>query len=118
MSRSIQQFVDARWDESIIPALCEYVRIPNKSPMFDPDWEANGHMQAAVELLNDWCDSIEIAGMTRKVVKLPGRTPVLIPIHLCSVTTFSVIPVCTSTFRSATSALLQMARSIQCGSCF
>ena len=78
MSSSIQKFVDDRWDESIIPALCDYVRIPNKSPMFDPDWEANGHMQVAVELLDAWCDTIEIAGMTRKIVKLPGRTPVLI----------------------------------------
>ena len=75
---SIQKFVDERWDESIIPALCDYVRIPNKSPMFDPHWEANGHMQVAVELLDAWCDAIEITGMTRKIVKLPGRTPVLI----------------------------------------
>ncbi len=78
MSNSIQKFVDERWDQSILPALCEYIRIPNKSPMFDPDWEANGHMQVAVELLDAWCDSITIAGMTRKIVKLPGRTPVLI----------------------------------------
>lgn len=78
MSRSIQQFVDERWDSSIIPTLCEYVRIPNKSPMFDPDWEANGHMQEAVALLDAWCDTIPIEGMTREVVSLPGRTPVLI----------------------------------------
>jgi acetylornithine deacetylase/succinyl-diaminopimelate desuccinylase-like protein len=78
MSRSIQQFVDERWDTSIVPTLCDYIRIPNKSPMFDPDWEANGHMQEAVALLDAWCDSIDIAGMTREVVALPGRTPVLI----------------------------------------
>ncbi len=78
MSLSIQQFVEERWDSSIIPALCEYVRIPNKSPMFDADWEANGHMQEAVALLDAWCDTIAIDGMTREVVTLPGRTPVLL----------------------------------------
>jgi len=78
MSRAIQDFVEERWDTSIVPALCDYVRIPNKSPMFDPDWEANGHMQAAVALLDAWCDTIEIEGMTHEVVTLPGRTPVLI----------------------------------------
>ena len=78
MSRSIQQFVDGWWDDAIIPALCEYVRIPNKSPMFDPDWEAAGHMQQAVALLDAWCDTIPIQGMSREVVTLPGRTPVLL----------------------------------------
>ena len=78
MSRAIQTFVDQIWDDSIVPALCDYVRIPNKSPMFDPDWEANGHMHKAVALLDAWCDTVDIAGMTKAVVSLPGRTPVLI----------------------------------------
>ncbi|MGE0625311.1 MAG: M20 family metallopeptidase [Pseudomonadales bacterium] len=77
MSTRIRTFVDERWDESIVPTLCDYIRIPNKSPMFDPDWEAHGHMQAAVSLLDAWCDSVEIQGMRREVITLPGRTPVL-----------------------------------------
>ena len=28
--------IDRTWEESIVPALMEYVRIPNKSPAFDP----------------------------------------------------------------------------------
>ncbi len=78
MAAGIQQYVDERWEKSIIPTLCDYVRIPNKSPMFDPDWEAKGHMQKAVELLDDWCESSPIEGLTREIVTLPGRTPVLL----------------------------------------
>ena len=78
MAASIQQYVDERWETSIIPTLCDYVRIPNKSPMFDPDWEAKGHMQQAVKLLDDWCESSPIEGLTREIVTLPGRTPVLL----------------------------------------
>lgn len=74
---SISNFVSERWDESIVPALCDYVRIPNKSPMFDPDWEVNGHMQKAVELLDNWCSVAGIDGLTREILALPGRTPVL-----------------------------------------
>ena len=48
--------------------LCDYIRIPNKSPMFDPDWEANGHMQRAVELLDAWCDDLDIEGFSREVM--------------------------------------------------
>ena len=36
----LSQFIDATWDDSIIERLTAYVRIPNKSPMFDPQWEA------------------------------------------------------------------------------
>jgi acetylornithine deacetylase/succinyl-diaminopimelate desuccinylase-like protein len=72
-----RRFIDELWDNSIVPTLCEYVRIPNKSPAFDPDWEANGYMRSAVELLRDWCAVPDIAGLTAEIVSLPHRTPVL-----------------------------------------
>ena len=37
------------WDESAIPELQEYIRIPNKSVAFDPEWKAHGHMDKVVE---------------------------------------------------------------------
>ena len=37
------------WDEAIVPALADYIRIPAKSPHFDHDWEKNGHIEAAVQ---------------------------------------------------------------------
>ncbi len=69
--------VNASWDDSIIPALSEYIRIPNKSPHFDPDWAAHGHMEKAVALLEAWCREQPIDGMTVEVVRIEGRTPVL-----------------------------------------
>ncbi len=41
--------INKTWDDSIIDRLTAYVRIPNKSPMFDPKWKANGHMDAGGE---------------------------------------------------------------------
>ena len=35
------------WDEAIVPALIEYIRIPAKSPHFDRDWQKNGHIEAS-----------------------------------------------------------------------
>ena len=34
------RYVGAKWDDEIVPQLVEYIRIPNKSPMFDADWVA------------------------------------------------------------------------------
>ena len=70
--------IDSWWQESIIPTLCEYVRIPNKSPLFDAQWEAHGHMDRAAELMAAWCRTQPIQGLTVEIVRLPGRTPVLL----------------------------------------
>ena len=76
-SQKTATLVNQVWDDSIIPELCDYIRIPNKSPMFDPDWEKHGHMEKAVELLEKWCKAQPVAGMQIEIVRLPGRTPVL-----------------------------------------
>lgn len=73
----IATFVNASWDDSIIPELCEYIKIPNKSPVFDPDWEKHGHMERAVGMLEAWSRKQPIEGMTIEVVRIEGRTPVL-----------------------------------------
>ena len=69
--------INATWDDSIIPQISDYITIPNKSPMFDPDWEANGHMERAVQLLEKWCQQQPIAGMQIEIVRIEGRTPIL-----------------------------------------
>ncbi|MDH3987582.1 MAG: M20 family metallopeptidase [Gammaproteobacteria bacterium] len=76
-STQTASFVNQMWDDSIIPELCEYIKVPNKSPMFDPDWEAHGHMDEAVAMLETWCRKQPIKGMTTEVIRLEGRTPIL-----------------------------------------
>jgi acetylornithine deacetylase/succinyl-diaminopimelate desuccinylase-like protein len=78
-SNKIREFVNGRWDDSILPELVEYVRIPNKSPMFDPDWEAHGHMEDAVQLMRRWAEDEvrSLPGASVEVLRLAGRTPVL-----------------------------------------
>ena len=66
------------WDESIVDRLTAYVRIPNKSPMFDPQWERNGYMEAAVQLMAEWCRAQKVPGARVDARRLPGRTPLLL----------------------------------------
>lgn len=72
-----QSFVDDYWEEHIVPPLIDYIRIPNKSPAFDPKWETAGHMDAALKLAKDWVDAHPIEGATVTVDKVPGRTPII-----------------------------------------
>jgi acetylornithine deacetylase/succinyl-diaminopimelate desuccinylase-like protein len=70
-------FVGKMWDESIIPEISEYIKVPNKSPHFDPDWEKHGHMEKAVQMLEAWCRTQPIKDMTVEIVRIEGRTPLL-----------------------------------------
>lgn len=76
-TEQLLRYVGGVWDQSIVPALCEYIRIPNKSAHFDTEWEKHGHMDAAAELMRQWCEANALPGMKTEIVRLPGRTPLL-----------------------------------------
>lgn len=66
------------WDADILPSLCELVKIPALSPVFDPGWAASGHLAAAVEHVRTWLESRSIPGALAEVVQLDDRSPVLL----------------------------------------
>jgi acetylornithine deacetylase/succinyl-diaminopimelate desuccinylase-like protein len=72
-------FMGRIWDEEIIPALTDYIRIPNKSPAFDADWAQHGHMEEAVVMFADWAKAklAQLPGSSLEVVRLEGRTPLI-----------------------------------------
>jgi acetylornithine deacetylase/succinyl-diaminopimelate desuccinylase-like protein len=75
----LKQFVESFWDDSILPSITDYIRIPNKSPAFDAQWVEHGYMEDAVRLMEAWArPQVEaLPGATLEVVRLPGRTPLL-----------------------------------------
>src|SRR5471030_1209949 len=72
-------FLDGIWDDEIIPALTDYIRIPNKSPAFDPDWQSHGHMEQVVQMFAGWAKAklAQFPGSSLEVVRLSGRTPLI-----------------------------------------
>jgi acetylornithine deacetylase/succinyl-diaminopimelate desuccinylase-like protein len=74
------RFIDQCWGDEIVPTLVEYIKIPNKSPAFDPDWAAHGYMDEAVRLFAGWARAhiATLPGATLDIVRLPGRTPVML----------------------------------------
>ncbi|SDJ86685.1 Acetylornithine deacetylase/Succinyl-diaminopimelate desuccinylase [Actinopolyspora mzabensis] len=71
-------FVQQQWESSVLPSLSELVGIPAVSPAFDADWEANGHLDAVVEHVRGWTAARGITGADIEVVRLPGRSPLLL----------------------------------------
>ncbi len=76
-TKKATEFVGKLWDSSIIPEISEYIKVPNKSPIFDPEWEQHGYMDTAVAMLEAWCKKQPIKDMQIEVVRIEGRTPVL-----------------------------------------
>jgi acetylornithine deacetylase/succinyl-diaminopimelate desuccinylase-like protein len=70
--------VSQTWDGDIVQRLSDYIAIPAKSPMFDADWAAHGYLETVVRNTASWIESQKVPGLTLEVVRLPGRTPVLL----------------------------------------
>lgn len=74
---AITAYANRLWDESIVTELKEYIRIPNKSVAFDPEWAAHGHMDRVVARFEQWARRQPIKGLTLEVVRLPKLTPLI-----------------------------------------
>jgi acetylornithine deacetylase/succinyl-diaminopimelate desuccinylase-like protein len=78
-SSKARAFIGKLWDDEVVPHITEYIKIPNKSPMFDKDWVKHGHMDAAVALMEKWARAklASLPGAKLEVVRLPNRTPLI-----------------------------------------
>ena len=69
--------VSAQWDADIVRQLTDYIAIPAKSPGFDKDWAAHGHIETVMRNAASWVEAQKVEGLQLEIVRLEGRTPVL-----------------------------------------
>jgi acetylornithine deacetylase/succinyl-diaminopimelate desuccinylase-like protein len=74
---ALARFANRAWDEQIVPRLTEYIAIPAKSPMFDPDWAKHGHIERVIRDAASWVEGCQVEGLKLEVVRIAGRTPVI-----------------------------------------
>ena len=77
-SKNLKKHIHDFWDSEIVPTLVDYIKIPNKSPSFDPDWEKHGHMDKVLNLAANWTEKNKPVGSEMIIKKSPGRTPLLL----------------------------------------
>jgi acetylornithine deacetylase/succinyl-diaminopimelate desuccinylase-like protein len=70
--------IEQVWDDDIVPALIEYIAIPNVSEAYDAEWEAHGFMEEAVQLVRGWIAARPIDGLSVDVQRIPGRSPLIV----------------------------------------
>jgi len=67
----------AQWDGDIVRQISDYIAIPAKSPSFDADWAAHGHIETVLRNAAAWVEAQKVEGLKLEIVRLEGRTPVL-----------------------------------------
>jgi len=77
-NQQLYTYIEQQWQDSALSTLKSYIEIPNKSPLFDQDWQKNGHIEAAIKLIVNWCNQQMLEGQSVQVLRLPGRTPLLV----------------------------------------
>jgi acetylornithine deacetylase/succinyl-diaminopimelate desuccinylase-like protein len=85
----VLQHATRAWDADITRQISDYITIPCKSPGFDADWHAQGHIETVMRNTADWVTAQKVPGLTLEVLRLNDaqgkpRTPVLffeVPAH-------------------------------------
>jgi len=76
-AKKIKKAIDDEFKETIVPALIEYVKVPNQSPLFDKNILTNGLMEKAIGILLNWVKAQNVKGLSLKLVEEKNRTPVI-----------------------------------------
>ena len=75
---TLEKDINDFWDVNILPTLTDYIKIPNKSPAFDPDWKQNGYMHDVLELAKKWVEKFQPEGSIIHIDEGGDKTPMII----------------------------------------
>ncbi|CAK65277.1 unnamed protein product (macronuclear) [Paramecium tetraurelia] len=79
----MEQFIEQFTREQILPSLADFIRIPNLSPQFDPQWLENGLLDKACNHIVTWIESQSIPNCKVEVLSIKGA-PKAIHVRICA----------------------------------
>ncbi|EAS01524.1 M20/M25/M40 family peptidase (macronuclear) [Tetrahymena thermophila SB210] len=71
-------WVEQHWTKSILPTLEDFIRIPNQSRAFDPEWNSNGLQDQAANLLLEWAKAQNLEGAKYEIIKDEDKSPIIL----------------------------------------
>ena len=63
-----KQVIDQHWDNWFVPGLSDFVRVPNLSHEYDPEYFTNGLLEKAIDLVHSYVEKLEIKGVKRTII--------------------------------------------------
>jgi len=73
--REIEPFVSRTFEKDVVPALMNFIRIPNCSPSYDKDWQTNGFQEQAALYIKEWVESQNMQNTYVHILQEKNRTP-------------------------------------------
>ena len=71
------EIVEKNWDSWFIPGLSDFVRVPNLTPMVDPDYLSNGLVEKSMECVDDYINKLGVKGLSKQIYKSETGLPLV-----------------------------------------
>ena len=71
----IGPYVDKLFDTTFLPAITDYIKIPNCSPNYDQQWNINGKQEKAAVFISNWVLNQNLKNKSLNIYKEADRTP-------------------------------------------
>jgi len=55
-----KKFIDDNWNSWYVAGLGDFVRVPNLTPMVDPEFKTNGLIEKAMVCVDEYINKLEI----------------------------------------------------------
>ena len=76
----IYAWINEHIDADIISTLQDYIRIPNQSRAFDPEWNTNGLNQKVIKFAKDFAEKLQIENLKIEVLEEKDKPPCILAI--------------------------------------
>ena len=75
--KSFEKYIEKMFTYNLLPTLIDFIRIPNLSPAYDYNWNTNGLLLKAANLIISYAKSLDIKNANINLIQDKGRTPLI-----------------------------------------
>ena len=76
----MEEWLRKKVKSDLIPAVANFIKIPNQSRAYDPEWATNGLQEKACQFAIDFAAAQKLKGYSLEFIQEEGKTPALLAI--------------------------------------
>ena len=76
----MEKWLREKTKTDLIPAICDFIKIPNQSRLYDDEWDTNGLQEKACHFSMDFAKSQNLKGLSMTFIEEKGKTPAVLAI--------------------------------------
>ena len=76
-TNSLKKYIEKQFTLNVLPNLMNFIRIPNLSPLFNPNWNKNGILLKAANLIVSYAKSLNIKNAEINLLQDSPYTPLI-----------------------------------------